>query len=146
MAVLVDTNILLRSTQTDHPHFPLVERAFAVLRADEETLHVALQNFVEFWAVATRPGPSENGLGLSIDAAAKELGLLKELFQVLAEPPSVLKEWESLVTAHKVTGKNTHDARLAAIMRSHGISKILTFNGADFRRYPGITVLDPAQF
>jgi hypothetical protein len=67
VAVLVDTNILLRSVQTHHTHYALVERAFAVLRAGSETLHVTVQNFVEFWAAATRPYGKENGLGMSTE-------------------------------------------------------------------------------
>lgn len=40
MAMLVDTNVLLPSVQTHHPHYILVERAFAVLRGRSETLNV----------------------------------------------------------------------------------------------------------
>lgn len=29
-------------------------------------------------------------------------------------------------------------------MRVHGLTHLLTFNGTDFTRYPGITVLDPS--
>ena len=85
MAILIDTNILLRSVQTHHPHYVLVERALAALRADQEPLHVAVQNFVEFWAVATRPIEA-NGLGMTTDEVSHELAVLKDLFPVLAEP------------------------------------------------------------
>jgi predicted nucleic acid-binding protein len=145
MAILIDTNILLRSVQTHHPHYALVERAFAALRADEEPLHVAVQNFVEFWTVATRPVES-NGLGMTTETATQELAVLKDLFRLLTEPSSIFEEWERLVTTCRISGRGTHDARLAATMRLHGITKILTFNGSDFRRFPGIMVLDPAQF
>jgi len=145
MAVLIDTNILLRSLQAGHPHYALVDRALAVLRADNEPLHVAVQNFIEFWTVATRPVES-NGLGMAIEEAAQELAALKDLFRLLPEPPSIFDEWKWLVTSCKISGKNTHDARLAATMRLHGITKILTFNGADFRRFPGVIVLEPADF
>jgi hypothetical protein len=30
-------------------------------------------------------------------------------------------------------------------MNVYGIHRILTFNGADFRRYPGIEVIEPAM-
>jgi predicted nucleic acid-binding protein len=61
MAFLLDTNILLRSLQPHHPHCSAVERALTVLRTRDEGLHIAAQNLIEFWAVATRP-QSENGL------------------------------------------------------------------------------------
>ena len=67
---------------------------------------------------------------------------LKRLFTLLPEAP-LQREWERLVTAHRVSGKNTHDARLVAAMMVHGVSSILTFNVQDFTRYAGIVVLDP---
>jgi predicted nucleic acid-binding protein len=48
------------------------------------------------------------------------------------------------VTAHAISGKQVHDARLAAIMEAHGVASILTFNTRDFSRYPGLTATDPA--
>jgi hypothetical protein len=92
MAVLIDTNILLRSVQTHHPHFVLVERALAALRVEQEPLHVAVQNFIEFWTVATRPVTS-NGLGMTTEAATQELAMLKDLFRLLAEPSYIFEEW-----------------------------------------------------
>ena len=143
MAILVDTNILLRSVQTHHSHYPIVEHAFSVLRANNESLHVAVQNFVEFWAVASRPAGSENGLGMPPETVARELAVLKDLFALLPEPASVFQDWEQLVTAYRVSGKNTHDARLVAVMKAHGIGTILTFNVQDFARYKEITALHP---
>jgi predicted nucleic acid-binding protein len=143
VAILIDTNILLRSIQTQHPHYAMVERAFAILRATNETFHVAAQNFIEFWSVATRPAGSENGLGMTTDEVLVELSALKELFPVLSEPQALFEEWERLVTKYRVSGKNTHDARLVAVMNLHGIRKILTFNVQDFTRYDNIETLHP---
>lgn len=55
-----------------------MERAFSVLRARNETLKVTIQNFIEFWAVATRPAGSDNGLGMTTEAAMNELAILIE--------------------------------------------------------------------
>ena len=143
MAVLVDSNILLRSVQPHHPHYPFVERAFAVLRTRNETLTVVAQNLIEFWAVATRPTGIQNGLGMTTDAVMRELAALKELFPLLPEPSGIFEEWERLVTTYRVAGKNTHDARLVASMRLHGIRRILTFNVSDFMRYQDIEALHP---
>jgi len=38
-----------------------------------------------------------------------------------------------------------HDAHLVAAMQVYGLQKILMFNGDDFKRYPRITVLNPAS-
>jgi predicted nucleic acid-binding protein len=38
------------------------------------------------------------------------------------------------------------DARLVAAMRTYSVTRLLTFNGPDFTRFPGLTILDPAAF
>jgi predicted nucleic acid-binding protein len=139
MAVLLDTNILLRSVQPHHPPYAPATSAVAALRT------VAVQNLVEFWAVATR-SPNDNGLGLSFSEAANELAVAKRLFQVLPESPQILPEWERLVLECQVTGKNAHDARLVAVMNLNKIKKILTFNIGDFKRFREVQVLDPRSF
>jgi predicted nucleic acid-binding protein len=142
MAILIDTNILLRSLQPHHPHCGIVERAVSVLRGRNEPLCVTAQNLVEFWAVATRP-VSENGLGMTVETAVRELAVLKRLFSLLPETVPIFEEWERIVTTHRVAGKNTHDARLVAAMNVHGISSILTFNVQDFARYAAISAVHP---
>jgi hypothetical protein len=43
MAILIDTNILLRSVQRRHPQCALAEQAVAVLRTRNEKLNVTAQ-------------------------------------------------------------------------------------------------------
>jgi predicted nucleic acid-binding protein len=142
MAFLIDTNILLRTMQPHHPHCAPAERAVATLRSRSETLHVAAQNLIEFWAAATRP-EGENGLGISMEAATRELTAIKRLFSPLPEIP-VFGEWERLVARYSVLGRRTHDARLVATMKLQRVTHILTFNVDDFTRYDGIVVVHPA--
>jgi predicted nucleic acid-binding protein len=142
MAVLLDTNILLRSAQTLHPQFSLTKSAVAALRRDGEEPVVAIQNLIEFWVVATRP-ERQNGLGMSVEKVTREIATLKNRFQILPEGNFILHAWERLVSSYKVSGKNAHDARLVAVMNLNRIEKILTFNTADFSRFREIQVLDP---
>ncbi len=85
---------------------------------------------------------SENGLGLTVEQAMVEMDALKRLFGLLPELP-LHGIWEHLVAAHRVSGKNTHDARLVAAMLTHQVGSILTFNVQDFTRYPQVAVIDP---
>ena len=142
MAVLLDTNVLLRSIQPHHPHYAPARGAVAALLRDGETRTIAVQNLVEFWAVATR-APTDNGLGLSFEEAAREIAAARRFFQVLRESTQVLQEWERLVTTYRVSGKNAHEPRLAAVMIVNRVDKILTFNTSDFVRFQEIQVLDP---
>jgi predicted nucleic acid-binding protein len=82
---------------------------------------------------------------MDLQAAQRELQALRRLFKVLPYTPEVLDTWERIVFAQGVSGKQTHDAHLAAVMQVYSVTAILTFNGNDFKRYPGITVLNPAN-
>ena len=141
MALLLDTNVLLRLSQPHHPHCPIAEQAINALHGRNERLAIAAQNLVEFWAVITRP-VNENGLGFTTEQASEEVRALKNLFVLLPELP-LLQDWERLITRYRVAGKNTHDARLVAAMVVHGIGSILTFNAQDFARFHEVTVVDP---
>jgi predicted nucleic acid-binding protein len=145
MTVLVDSNILLRLAQVTHPMHPTARAAVSSLQQGGETLHTVPQNAYEFWVVATRP-VAANGLGLSPAQADAELTRVLALFPLLPDTPAIFPEWRRLVLAHQVTGKNAHDVRLVAAMAVHGVTHLLTFNTADFARYPGITAVDPAAF
>lgn len=142
MAVVIDTNMLLRSSQRVHPQSAIAARATNILDSKNEDLVVLPQNIVEFWAVATRP-LSVNGLGLTVNQTILEVNRLSLLFELLPEVP-IHDEWLRLVTKYQVLGKNVHDARLVAAMIVNGIDSILTFNVPDFARHSEIKALDPA--
>jgi predicted nucleic acid-binding protein len=145
MNVLLDTNVLGRMAEPGHAQYQAaLDATDALIRRGDQPCIVP-QVLYEFWVVATRPKPV-NGLGLSVPEATAELTRLKGLFPLLPESAAVFAEWERLVTTCQVSGKNAHDARLAAAMIVHGISHILTFNSAHFTRFPGITALEPASF
>ena len=141
--ILLDTNILLRYARTADPDFATVDTAVNTLHADGEVLCVVPQNIYEFWAVATRP-TAANGLGLSVPECQVQVARIKRLFRFLPDQPALFAEWEALVGTHACHGRVSFDARLVAAMRTHGITRLLTFNGADFARFPGLTILDPA--
>jgi predicted nucleic acid-binding protein len=143
MRVLLDTNILARLTEPGHAMHPGARDATRSVASQGHTLCIVPQNLYEFWVVCTRPQAS-NGLGKTATEAASELANIRTLFTLLDDPPALLPSWEQLVTVNAVLGRNAHDARLVAAMVVHGITHLLTFNDADFRRFPGITVLTPA--
>lgn len=142
--ILADTNILLRSLHTADPHYAITENSLMKLRSRQEVLCIAPQNIIEFWSVATRPA-SENGFGLSVAKAEAEIATVLRLFHLLPYKAEALDAWRRIVLAHGVVGKQTHDAHIVAMMEVHSVTSLLTFNGAHFMRYPGITVLNPAE-
>lgn len=143
MRWLADTNILLRSAQPNHPHYPSAISAVAALLANGDEVSVLPQNLYEFWAVATRP-IERNGLGLTTIEAEAEIGRIESLLNLLQDVPDLYNQWRMLVVEHSVSGLPSHDARLVAGMLVFRITHLLTFNTADFARYQGvIKVVNP---
>ena len=103
------------------------------------------QNLVEFWNASTRPG-NANGLGFSPEQAARYLDRFQTILRVLPETPEIFPAWRKLVLRHRVLGIKVHDARIVAAMSIHQVSKILTFDLDDFKRYENITVVHPNSF
>ncbi len=144
MNYLMDTNILTRLAEPGHAmHQPALDAVKLLVRQGHK-LHIVPQNFYEFWVARTRP-INVNGLGKTAAEAIAELVNLRALFLWLDETPAVYGAWERLVALAPVMGKNAHDARFVAAMTVHGLTHPLTFNAQDFRQYPGITVMTPAE-
>ncbi len=118
--------------------------AVVELFSQGNSLHVIPQNLIEFWSVATRPA-DKNGLGFTVSEADSDVSALESIFTILPDLPAIYSEWRKLVVAHSVQGKQVHDTRIVASMNVHGISELLTFNAADFKRFSNITILDPTS-
>lgn len=103
---------------------------------------MAPQNLYEFWATATRSLVA-NGLGLTIVGSQRRVSLIYQVYHLLPDMPTLYAEWEALVVAHACHGRVSFDARLVAAMRTHAVTRILTRNGSDFARFPGVVVIDP---
>jgi predicted nucleic acid-binding protein len=139
--VLLDTNIVLRLLAETDPRHELASGAVAdALRAGHE-VHIAPQVVMEAWVVLTRP-INVNGYGWAPPIAREALTGVIAQFVLSVESPAVFDEWWRVV-ATGVSGKRAHDARLAALMRVHGIEYVLTFNHDDFAGFDGIKTIVP---
>lgn len=144
MFYLIDTNLLLRSMDSNNAMHTEAVGAIQKLQEAQHQLHLVPQNLIEFWNVCTRPA-DRNGFGLSVAETKVECDRLQQIFPLLPETDAIYVVWEELVFRYEVKGVNVHDARLVAAMLVHGLTHILTFNGKDFRRYKEIEVVAPAD-
>jgi predicted nucleic acid-binding protein len=144
MNVLLDTNILGRMAEPGTSQHQAAVDAVAALLTRGDTPCLVPQTLYEFWVIATRP-KAANGLGLTPSEALAEVTRVEGLYPLLGDTPAIYAEWKNVVSTFGVSGKNAHDARLVAAMTVHGLTHLLTFNTADFARFPGITALDPAS-
>lgn len=145
MNVLVDTGVLLRLVIRTDPAHAAARTAVRILKARGDNLIALTQNAAEFWNVCTRPPSARGGYGFSIQETAKRLKLVERLVEFRPDSLAAFQEWKRLLLAHAVSGVQVHDARLAAAMNAYGIFHLLTFNGRDFKRFSGITVIDPQR-
>lgn len=141
---LVDTNILLRMTRRSDPQHQVVDTALARLASQGTTLYYTHQNMAELWNAMTRP-LARNGLGLTVAETENEVRAIESGMNLLPDGEAVYHEWRRIVVQHAVLGVHVHDARLAAAMRVHGITHILTLNASDFSRFSGILAVHPTS-
>ncbi|CAN5485307.1 hypothetical protein BH10ACI2_BH10ACI2_15490 [soil metagenome] len=142
MRILVDTNILTALSQRQSPHFTSLRQTLSRLLKQGDVPCIAAQNLIEYWTVATRP-IDVNGLGLDFHASLIELEKFKRYFEFIPTTAETYLQWEKLMAKYQVKGKQSHDTYLVAAMMEHRISRILTFNSKDFRRFDEINVIDP---
>ena len=143
-ACLLDSNILLRMSRRSDPNYSVIREALLVFRGENSRLCYTSQTLGEFWNASTRP-LDKNGFGLSI---AKTEAIAREIerdFEFLPDSQMVHDRWRGLLVEHEVKGVQVHDARLAASMYVHGVSKLLTINIRDFKRFQGLTIIHPAD-
>ncbi|NBD31910.1 MAG: PIN domain-containing protein [Cyanobacteria bacterium] len=139
---LLDTNILLRMSDSTSPLNLLAGQVAARLLQQQNQLYITGQNIIEFWVVATRP-TEVNGLGWAVERTRSEIQQILNQFPMLEETPQIFPYWLQLVTQYQLQGKRVHDARLVAVMLAYNVTHLLTFNPDDFRRIEEITVVSP---
>lgn len=134
----MDTNLLTAYADVESLHRGQVIR---FVRESSLRLRLAPKSIYEFWSVATRPR-NVNGLAMSPEEAGQSVDGFRRAFVVHPAPSGLLEEWLNLCRAHGVSGKNAHDARLAAYARLNGMGTLVTLNARDFARY-GLNVVVP---
>jgi predicted nucleic acid-binding protein len=143
MLYLLDSNVLIRLPHRPDPMHSLVRHALGMLWAQGDRFCYTSQILGEFWSVCTRPTKARGGFGLSLAETDRRVRLIERFYRFLADTAAVHAEWRRLIVAHSVSGVQVHDARIVAGMNVHGVTHLLTFNGGDFARFPGIIVQHP---
>jgi predicted nucleic acid-binding protein len=146
--ILLDTNILVRMTDSADVGCAPARRAVQSLLERRERLAIVPQGLYEFWAVATRqhgaPPGGQNGLGMTPDQTSQWLAFFQRRFSLCPDRDDLLSRWHTLVRTLGITGFRAHDARLVAAMECHGIGALLTFNTDHFKRF-AVSALDPSS-
>ena len=138
-----DTNVFLSAVDRKRR---LHAQALHVLNALPNrgvALYVSGQIVREFLVVCTRPVDS-NGLGLSQREAVRNAEAIIQRSTILEENRNVPVRLLDIVSTATCAGKQLHDANVVATMQEHGLTRLVTGNPGDFRRFRGIDLLDLA--
>ncbi len=140
--IAVDTNILVYAHRRDSPWHPAAKRSVQELAESGSAWAIPWPCIHEFLAIATHPRIYRPPTPLHQALLQVEYWMECPTLQIIGE---LQDHWEELkigMQAGKITGALTHDARIVAICRQHGI-KVLWSADRDLSRFAGIRVVNP---
>lgn len=138
--VFLDTNILVHANVAESPrHHVALETVKQFSEAGVE-IWISRQVLREFLAVLTRPQVFLKPRPVStITARVRQF---ETLFRIADENATVTARLLDLLERTPVGGRQVHDANIVAAMLSHGVTRLVTENTRDFKRFADlITVL-----
>jgi predicted nucleic acid-binding protein len=139
-SLFVDTNVLVYANQLRSPRHAVADGLLRQADAEGVELWISGQVIREYLAAITRPqaGIEATPMPMAIERAR----FFVQRFQLAEDGPRVRAQLLDLLAKHAIAGKQVHDANLVATMLAHGITRLLTFNVADFRRFDGIITIE----
>jgi len=140
---VVDTNLLVYSTVSGNPWFEESHRWLTALQEQEILLCVTTQILREYLVVLTRGNVFETNF--TVEEAVSELEALLPSVIVLEETTDSARRLRDIVRRYQVRGKQIHDANIVATMLNFGVTRLATFNRADFERYKEISLETPPR-
>lgn len=140
--IAVDTNILVYAHRTDSPFHARARAALESLAGGAREWAIPWPCAHEYFAVVTHPRIYKTAT--PPDSAFAQLRALQALANLafIAESDDHLTHLEPLSLAAMVHGGAIHDARIAAICLSHGVTELWSAD-RDFSRFPALTVRNP---
>lgn len=145
MQYLIDTGVWLRLFDRTDVQHGAIRAALLRIRANGDSLAASPQIIAEFWNVSTRPKSARGGYGNTVVTTERRVQFIERFATVVDDSPAAYRCWRQLLSQTMIQGTSVHDARLVALMEVNGITRILTLNISDFRRYAQVTVLTPSD-
>ncbi len=140
--IAVDTNILVYAHRADSPFHERARSALESLAARVGEWAIPWPCAHEFFAIVTHPRIYKTAT--PPETAFAQLRALQALANLafIAEAYDYLQHLEPLALTAKVHGGAIHDARIAAICLSHGVTELWSAD-RDFARFPALTIRNP---
>ena len=138
---IVDANVLVYAFDADALQHLASRNLLDVGRRGAATIYVTSQILCEFYSIVTNPRRVAKPRRAA-DAVAAIAGMLS-FVQVLPTPARAVEAWLDLLRLRPVTGGDIFDLQIIATMKANNVSRIYTYNAADFRVFPELTVVVP---
>ena len=137
-ACVIDTNVLVYGTVSGNPWYLQARQWLSTLHDAGVRLCVTTQILREYLVVLTRGTVFERSF--DTDQALAHVRAFLPTLTVLDEPIAAADLLRELVHRHQIRGKQIHDANIVAVMLTHAIHRLVTYNRADFVRFDEISL------
>ena len=138
----VDTNVLIYASQKQSRFHAQAVTHLEETRQAGQKLWISRQVLREYLSVVTRPQSGQAPLSMSL--AIADVQSFERAFNVAEDGPDIFRKLTELLAQVPTGGKQVHDANLVATMLTYGITRLLTFNVADLRRFsPWVEIITP---
>lgn len=140
---LVDANILVYAVNSDSAHHQPARQWLESALSGSDPVGLSWNVLLAFLRITTRRGILERPLPVSDSLAYVDAWLGQPPVEIVTPGPGHWPIFQSLIAASGTAGNLTSDAHLAALAIEGGWTLVSTDN--DFRRFAGLTLLNPAQ-
>ena len=140
--IAVDTNLLVYAHREDSPWHETAYARLAALAEGRGPWAIPWPCLHEFLAIVTHPRIYNPPTPLELALDQVEAWLESRSLILLAEAPGSWPELRTALQTGRVVGPQVHDARIAALCRSHGVRELWSAD-RDFGRFPALTVKNP---
>jgi predicted nucleic acid-binding protein len=134
--VFVDTNILIYASRPKASEHAAAQAMLGRMRRESSPLWLSHQVLREYLAASTRP--QRFGPALPMSAAIADVERFRTGFNIAEDSAGVFNRLVELLSLRPGGGKQVHDTNIVATMLARGITRLLTFNAADFQRFNGL--------
>jgi toxin-antitoxin system PIN domain toxin len=140
--IAVDTNILVAFMRSEYPHHEKARARIRELAEGPAPWAVPWACVHEFLAVTTNPRIFRVPLSPPQAIASIDALLESPTARLIAEGPGYWETLRALLSGGDVAGSKVHDARIAAVCLTHGVTELWTAD-RDFGRFPALRVRNP---
>jgi predicted nucleic acid-binding protein len=138
--LFIDTNVLVYARLNTSPYHRQARVRLSQLRKAGVAMSISRQVIREYLTVVTRS--QSFSTPLTSAEAVEDARQLEQLFEIADETAAVTEGLLTILDSITVGGKQIHDANIVATMQVNGISRLLTHNTGDFKRFGDLITVE----